>query len=280
MVVIKLSSTLLTLQESKESHVLQNFNELKQILVDKNITTVFQPIFNVEQKCIVGYEALTRGPFGSELYTPDVLFSVATQFNLLSELEILCRDRAIQQFAQLQLRGKLFLNISPLILLDKAHPQGETKRLVEQAGLSCQQIVIELSEKYPSPNDYALSLALHKYQECGFDVAIDDLGSGYSGLKLWSQLRPNIVKIDRYFVDNCHRDSFKRKFLKAIFDLAQSAKAQVIAEGIECFAEFELLRQLGMVYAQGYYLAKPLSNPERHYPQWLNPDNLIPLRVW
>jgi EAL domain-containing protein (putative c-di-GMP-specific phosphodiesterase class I) len=245
-------------------------NKLLDILAGKAVTTVFQPIFNVQQKTIVGYEALTRGPENTELYSPDKLFHYAAQYDLISELEILCRDKAITRFAELKLPGKLFINISPLVLLSKNHPQGETIKFVQQAGLSCDQIVIELSEKYPVPNDTMLSEALAKYRQFGFDVAIDDLGAGYSGLKLWSQLRPDMVKIDRYFVENCHQDSFKRKFLKAIFDLAQSAKAQVIVEGIETIEEFELLEMLGMVYAQGFYLAKPAIMPIRHYPQHLD----------
>ena len=247
-------------------------NKLLDIIESKAITTVFQPIFNVQTKSILGYEALTRGPENTELHSPDKLFHYATQHDLLSELEILCRDKAITCFAELKLKGKLFLNISPRVLLNKNHPQGETIRLVQQAGLSCDQIVIELSEKHPIPNSTMLSEALAKYRKFGFDVAIDDLGAGYSGLKLWSQLRPNIVKIDRYFVENCHQDSFKRKFLKAIFDLAQSAKAQVIVEGIETIDEFELLQRLGMVYAQGFYLAKPVSDPVENYPKYLDAD--------
>jgi EAL domain-containing protein (putative c-di-GMP-specific phosphodiesterase class I) len=245
-------------------------NKLLEILAKKAISTVFQPIFNVRSKTILGYEALTRGPKNTELYSPDNLFYYASKYDLISELEILCRDKAITRFAELKLQGKLFLNISPLVLLSKHHPQGETIKFVQQAGLSCDQIVIELSEKYPLPNDSMLSEALAKYRQFGF--AIDDLGAGYSGLKLWSQLRPDIVKIDRYFVENCHKDSFKRKFLKAIFDLAQSAKAQVIVEGIETIDEFELLERLGMVYAQGFYLAKPNITPVRHYPKHLDVD--------
>jgi EAL domain-containing protein (putative c-di-GMP-specific phosphodiesterase class I) len=244
-------------------------NKLLDIIESKAVTTVFQPIFNVQTKTILGYEALTRGPNNTELYSPDKLFHYATQYDLLSELEILCRDKAITRFAELKLQGKLFLNISPLVLLNNNHPQGETIKFVQQAGLSCDQIVIELSEKHPMPNNTMLSAALAKYRQFGFDVAIDDLGSGYSGLKLWSQLRPDIVKIDRYFVENCHQDSFKRKFLKAIFDLAQSAKAQVVVEGIETIDEFELLQRLGMVYAQGFYLAKPALAPARAYPKYL-----------
>jgi EAL domain-containing protein (putative c-di-GMP-specific phosphodiesterase class I) len=250
------------------------FKIIQNIIRNKQINVVFQPIFDITNKAIVGYEALSRGPINSPYYAPDALFKSATDCGLLSELEILCRDTAINQFAKLKLDGKLFLNISPLVLLDKAHPQGETIKLIEKAGLDYQQIVIELSEKYPFPNAQTLSLALSKYREFGFDVAIDDLGAGYSGLKMWSQLRPDIVKVDRYFVENCHLDSFKRKFLKAIFELANSAEAKVVVEGIESFEEFELLRQLGMTYAQGFYLSKPSAEPLRFYPKWLEQDSL------
>jgi EAL domain-containing protein (putative c-di-GMP-specific phosphodiesterase class I) len=247
-------------------------NNLNSIIANKQVTTVFQPIFNVQTKNILGYEALTRGPVNTEFFSPDVLFHHALEEHRLSELEMLCRDSAITRFAQLKLEGLLFLNISPLVLLNKNHPQGETVKFVQKAGLRCENIVIELSEKYPFPNTDTLRAALAKYCQFGFNVAIDDLGAGYSGLKLWSQLRPNIVKIDRYFVENCHQDSFKRKFLKAILDLAISAEAKVIVEGIELAEEFELLRHIGMVYAQGYYLSRPEHEPLRHYPKHLDVD--------
>ncbi|SEK66961.1 EAL domain, c-di-GMP-specific phosphodiesterase class I (or its enzymatically inactive variant) [Colwellia chukchiensis] len=244
-------------------------NNINEIISTKSISTVFQAIFNIQEQRIIGYEALTRGPEGSLLSAPDILFQHAMQAGLLSELEILCRDNAIKRFSELKLSGKLFLNISPLVLLSKSHPQGETKRFVEQAGLNCQQIVIELSEKYPFPNNYILKAALAKYRRFGFKVAIDDLGAGYSGLKLWSQLLPDIVKVDRYFIENCHQDKFKQKFLKAIFNLASAAKASVIVEGIEAQQEFEFLQSIGMIYAQGFYLATPAAKPIRAYPAHL-----------
>jgi EAL domain-containing protein (putative c-di-GMP-specific phosphodiesterase class I) len=244
--------------------------KLRDIIERRNISTVFQPIFNVKEKTIFGYEALTRGPVNSEFYSPDKLFNYATEYGLLSELEILCRDNAIRQFSNLKLQGMLFLNISPLVLLDKNHPRGETIKSVEKAAINCQQIVIELSEKHPYPNSEALSLALAQYRKYGFNVAIDDLGAGYSSLKLWSELRPDIVKVDRYFVEGCDRDSFKRKFLIAIFDIAISANAKVIVEGIETENEYNLLTELGMDYAQGFYLAKPKHFPVTSYPLYPN----------
>ncbi|MBL4911454.1 MAG: GGDEF domain-containing protein [Alteromonadaceae bacterium] len=240
--------------------------QLQVILAEKLITTVFQPIYNVDREIVAGYEALTRGPKNSALYAPDILFEQATAHGLLSELELLCRASAITRFADLNLQGKLFINVSPAVMLNKDHPNGETIKLVEQAGLSCQQVVIEISEKYPFPNNNLLRNALDKYRQFGFDVAIDDLGAGYSGLKQWSYLRPDIVKIDRYFIDQCDKDVMKREFLRTLFDLGKTSNAHVIAEGIETKEEFELLRELGMVYAQGFFLAHPSEFPPTDYP--------------
>lgn len=240
--------------------------QIQMILVEKNITTVFQPIYNIERETIVGYEALTRGPNNSDLYSPDVLFEQATEHGLLSELDLLCRASAITSFSQLKLPGKLFINVSPAVMLNKDHPNGETIKLVEKAGLSCQQVVIEISEKYPFPNNDIFRDALDKYRQFGFDVAIDDLGAGYSGLKQWSYLRPDIVKIDRYFIDQCDKDVMKREFLRTLFELGRTSNAHVIAEGIETKEEFELLRELGMIYAQGFFLAHPEEFPPTDYP--------------
>lgn len=239
---------------------------IQTIITKKLITTVFQPIFDIENERVVGYEALTRGPENTPLYSPEALFETAQQYNLLSELELLCRARAISRFVELKLEGKLFINICLNVMLNKDHPYGETIKLVEQSGLSPHQVVIEISEKSPFPNSDILLRALNKYRKFGFDIAIDDVGVGYSGLKQWSYLRPDIVKIDRYFIDQCDQDVMKREFLKILFELGRISNALIIAEGIETKEEFELLRELGMVYSQGFFLAKPNEHPIKTFP--------------
>ncbi|MBL0709423.1 MAG: EAL domain-containing protein, partial [Colwellia sp.] len=184
---------------------------IESIISNKLITTVFQPIFDIENEIIVGYEALTRGPKDTELHSPEALFTMAEKHDLLSELELLCRASAITRFVELKLSGKLFINICLNVMLNKDHPYGETIKLVERSGLSPQQVVIEISEKSPFPNSDVLLKALNKYRQFGFDIAIDDVGAGYSGLKQWSYLRPDIVKIDRYFIDRCDKDVIKRE---------------------------------------------------------------------
>ncbi|MET1256265.1 GGDEF domain-containing protein [Aliikangiella maris] len=235
--------------------------ELEKILSRQNITSVFQPIVNVRSKKILGFEALTRGPSDSPLHSPEQLFQAATRLGRLPELELLCREKSIDAFIERQFDGLLFINISPMALLEPNYPKGETIRLVEETPLSPNQIVIEVSEKYPTLDIGALRHALNYYRSQGFRTAIDDLGAGYSDLRLWSELRPNFVKIDRHFISSIDRDSVKREFIKGISDIAKSLGCEVIAEGIETEDEMTTVKNIGIEICQGYYIAKPSNNP-------------------
>jgi diguanylate cyclase (GGDEF)-like protein len=107
------------------------------------------------------------------------------------------------------------------------------------------------------------------YRKLGFNIAIDDLGAGYSGLKQWSELQPDFVKIDRYFIDHCDQSLVKREFLKSIIELAKATRTAVIAEGIERAEELALITQLGITNAQGFLIARPAHVPLNAYPSTL-----------
>jgi len=98
--------------------------KIQSIIANRNINTVFQPIFDIENEIIIGYEALSRGPKNTELFSPEKLFAVAEEYELLSELELLCREKAISRFVELKLPGKLFINICINVMLNKDHPYG------------------------------------------------------------------------------------------------------------------------------------------------------------
>jgi diguanylate cyclase (GGDEF)-like protein len=238
---------------------------LEDILVKGDINTLFQPILDVAQEYIIGYEALSRGPKGSILEMPKQLFSVAHQCQLMSELEILCRAKAIANFVKLDLEGKLFLNVSPTTLLDPSHPKGETLHLIKQCGLSPHRVVIEITEQEKVDDGFLLLKAITHYRKLGFTIAIDDLGSGYSGLKQWSELEPDYVKIDRYFIDYCDQIEVKKEFLKSIIILAKATNTLVIAEGIERIEELALLESLGIHIVQGFLFEKPTSQPSYNF---------------
>lgn len=242
---------------------------ITSLIKSEDLTTIFQPIFDVSNTSIIGYEALTRGPQGHPLQYPDALFNKAESIGLLSELELLCRKLAIKNFAAQQLTGYLFLNVSPQTLELASHPHGETLNLVNHYGLTPDKIVIEITETFVSKNPDSLAISLQHYRNYGFKIAIDDVGAGHSGLKQWAELRPDLVKIDKYFINDCHENIIKRELLRTLFELGRSTGVDIIAEGIEKHEEYIVLNNLGMKYAQGYLLAKPSSEPCVEFPQKL-----------
>lgn len=238
-------------------------DELLSILAAQKINIHFQPIITANGQAIFAYEALSRGPADSSLCSPIQLFDEAKRQQQLFALESICRRKAIEQFTQQQLPGKLFINITPETLLQPDHYKGLTLDLINNFGLRPEQVVIEITEHSPT-DDYALMChAVKHYQGEGFSIALDDLGAGYSSLRLWSEVQPEYVKIDRHFISGIEKDKVKRDFVRSIVEIARAVKSQVIAEGIETRQEFETLSEIGVDYLQGYYFARP--NPEpRH----------------
>ena len=248
---------------------IEQLSALSQILAQGNLHSLFQPIVSLSERRILGYEALTRGPSNSPLHSPIPLFAVARQSGRLSELELACRESACRRFSELQLPGKLFLNISPESLLEASHQPGRTLQLLKTYGIAPSQVVIELTEQAPIDDFSLLHTALHHYRAMGFSIALDDLGAGYSSLRLWSELRPDYVKIDRHFIDGIHQDAVKREFVGSILQMAKASRAQVIAEGIELPEELAVLAEMGVDLLQGYLLGRPQEQPAHEAQQLL-----------
>ena len=234
---------------------------LERILRDKDLHAVFQPILDFSTSSIFGYEALIRGPANNALHSPVILFEVAKRAKKLAALEIVCREVSCKSFRDLQLPGKLFLNFSPMTLIDPEHQKGITKLILAEQGLDASSIVIELSEQYPLEDFTLLKNATEHYRNMGFEIAIDDLGAGYSGLRTWSELRPDYVKIDRHFIEDIHNDKVKWEFVRSIQEVAYRIGTRVIAEGIEVEDELKTIKAMDIRFAQGFYLGRPEASP-------------------
>ncbi|MCO7520901.1 MULTISPECIES: bifunctional diguanylate cyclase/phosphodiesterase [unclassified Pseudomonas] len=239
----------------------EQLSALSAILAQRSVHSLFQPIVCLSERRVLGYEALSRGPSNSPLHSPLNLFAIARQAGRLSELEVLCRETACRRFSELNLGGKLFLNVSPESLLEPHYPSGRTLKMLEAVGLPPSRVVIELTEQTPTEDFQLLFNALHHYRDMGFSIALDDLGAGYSSLRLWSELRPDYVKIDRHFIDGIHQDPLKREFVGSILQIARASRAQVIAEGIELDEELAVLGEMGVDLVQGYLLGRPQEFP-------------------
>jgi len=241
--------------------------ELRRLIDFKLLTPVFQPIVALDNPRILGYEALIRGPANSALQSPDSLFAVARECRLLASLEFACRAVSCERFAELGLPGKLFLNMTPISFTDSQYRDGVTREILQRVGLKAERIVFELTESQPLDELDLLSAAAEHFQRQGFAVALDDLGAGYAGLRVWSELCPDYVKIDRHFISGVDRDPVKREFVRAMLDIAQRMGHKAIAEGIETAAELSTLVSMGVEYAQGYFIARPTAEPKMQMPE-------------
>ncbi|MGH8438977.1 MAG: bifunctional diguanylate cyclase/phosphodiesterase [Pseudomonas sp.] len=253
--------------------VTEQLSALSTILAQNALHSLFQPIVCLSERRILGYEALSRGPSNSPLHSPINLFAVARQTGRLTELEVACRESACRRFSQQHLEGKLFLNVSPESLLEPQYQSGRTLKMLHDLGVPPSRVVIELTEQTPTDDFQLLFNALHHYRDMGFSIALDDLGAGYSSLRLWSELRPDYVKIDRHFIDGIHLDAVKREFVGSILQIARASRAQVIAEGIELAEELKVLTEMGVDLVQGYLLGRPQEQPSRDIQQMLGSPN-------
>jgi EAL domain-containing protein (putative c-di-GMP-specific phosphodiesterase class I)/GGDEF domain-containing protein len=210
----------------------------------------------------VGFEALVRGPAGSALESPFELFTAAQQCGLALELNIVCIQEVLRTFARKRLPGSLFLNVSPLLIMQGGFEQDRAARFLATLGMEPSQVVIELTEDYPTVDFRFVHESLMHYRSMGFRIAIDDLGEGFASLRLWSELRPEFVKADKHFVTGIALDPVKHQFLRAIQHIADSAGSQVIAEGIENAQDFRVVKDLGIACGQGWFIGRPAESPD------------------
>lgn len=230
------------------------FNEL---LLNKGVSAFYQPILDFSSGSIMGWEALARGPAGTSFQSPIMLFELAEQLERLFALEELCREKAITNLGEIAPDQRLFLNIHPRTMVDPEFTPGKTLSLLERAGMKPANIVFEITERH-SLQDFGLFYrTLEHYRSQGFQVAVDDVGAGYSGLSSIAEIQPDFIKIDMSLVNNVDRDPVKRALLETITTFAEKIGSKIIAEGIETRAQAICLLDIGVHYGQGYFLARP-----------------------
>jgi EAL domain-containing protein (putative c-di-GMP-specific phosphodiesterase class I)/GGDEF domain-containing protein len=252
-------------------HESSAISSLPELLRHGGLTPVFQLIAHLPQADVLGFEALIRGPEGSALQWPQALFAQARALGLTHELERQCCRLAVAEFVRLGLPGRLFLNVSPSALLANAQPQDDLIDLVTDLGLAPQRIVIELTESVcPDSQLESLRQRTDLCRNRGMQVAIDDLGEGYSGLRRWLELRPGFVKLDRSLLRSLEHDPLRRQLIRSLQDAARISGAVLVAEGVENDFQLRFLLETGVECAQGFFLGRPEPTPEGELPGMLN----------
>jgi EAL domain-containing protein (putative c-di-GMP-specific phosphodiesterase class I)/GGDEF domain-containing protein len=234
---------------------------IEDLIARGDLSAVFQPIVDLKEGAVLGYEGLIRGPAGTPLETPFALFAQALVENCAIELEQAAARTCIEAFARLDFDGKLFLNFSAGAIQQLAETRDETLALLRPLGLDPRRIVIELTEQSAMFDVGSLMPAISALRIAGAQFALDDYGTANASMSLWVLLQPDVVKIDRFFIDGIASDPLKFEAVRAMQHFASTSGARLLAEGIETEADLIVVRDMGIGCGQGYFFGRPHAKP-------------------
>lgn len=238
------------------------------MLNHNRIRSYSQPIVDLYSGDIFGYELLARGvePF----FSPAQLFEKARLWQLEWEVEYACRIAALKQFAasaEEVPRANFFINISPDTFSTSEFQSSFSMERLKEYGISGDRLVLEITET-AGVKDYShFENTIRNYVQQGFRIALDDFGSGHSGLITLAATTPHILKVDKELVRGIHRSSYKQNLVKSFSVFAETVGSYILLEGVETVDELRTAYRLGARYAQGYYLGRPAAQPQPLVPE-------------
>jgi len=238
----------------------QEIFDIHDTIRNKKLIVHFQPVVSVSRKTVIGLEGLIRGvnTATNQIISPITLFDVAHYEGVTIGLDRVCRDKVIEAFSYIYQRNGdklLFLNMDTSIL-DRVEGSNYLTNQVKNYKINPRNIVIEINETKVQDNA-ALKRFTDTYRKCGYMVALDDVGTGFSNMDRILLVKPDIIKVDISLVKSIHNDYYKQGIFKSLVNLSNRIGALVIAEGVETEEEAIQIMALGGHMIQGYFFSKP-----------------------
>lgn len=238
--------------------------ELRRILAQGRLKTLFHPIVQFDTLECVAYEALIRGPEGTPYQAPDRLFSFATQCGLGWDLDRLCKKTAIRSAAGKPKGTHLFINTLPSTLDDPVFLEDGAEKMLAEFGMKPEEVVWELTERHAIQDFEDFAFLMKRYTDKGYKIAIDDVGTGYSSIQTITHVRPVYLKVDITLVSRVHENLLKQELVSSLLSLANNIHAVLIAEGVETREDMETMKRLGVQFGQGFLFGFPAAEfPQR-----------------
>ncbi|MCZ6568675.1 MAG: EAL domain-containing protein [Deltaproteobacteria bacterium] len=228
-----------------------------KFILQGEISSVYEPIVEVSRKTVHGYEALARGPAGSEFHSPLAMFRTAEEEGLVFQLDCLCRQKALEGSLGRSRGTKLFVNIRPTTVQDPAFHPDVLSRTLDRYDLRPSDLVFEISEQESIDNFTIFREVRDDYGKLGFQFALDDTGAGYASLQSVIELSPEYIKVDRSLITGIDEDLSRQELLRALHAVAGQIRARIIAEGLNTLEELSTLAELGIPFGQGWLFGKP-----------------------
>lgn len=231
--------------------------QLEQIIAEKEIYPVYQPIVSLKTGELLGYEALSRIAFTPCSMNVEEMFVQAEHYGCLWDLEYICRKKALKAARNKLGNRKLFLNVDPNIFKDARFQAGMTSQYLLRYDISPDNIVFEVCERTDIDEIQLFQKVINHYETQNYQIAIDDFGKGHADYNRLFFLHPRYVKLDLSLIRNVHTDTVKSSLLEGLVKFCHTEHIFLIAEGIETEEELKHLIHLGIDYGQGYFLGRP-----------------------
>lgn len=222
---------------------------LNQGIYISNLTCWYQPIFKLDTMDVFGFEALVRSKVHRNFNAMELFYQAQIQRNLtILDYQLILKAQQLFKFKNTY---TLFINIFPSTLLDKRFMSWWQ----EFSGI-VPSIVLELSEEEPINDWKTIKSVIRSLKACGVKIAVDEMGEGYSFLRHWMKYEPDLIKLDRRYMVSLIENKNKQMAIKNLVSMVNSS-AEIVAEGVEHIECVDIIRDLGIQYAQGYALGRP-----------------------
>jgi EAL domain-containing protein (putative c-di-GMP-specific phosphodiesterase class I) len=227
------------------------------VLLERQLRSVFEPIVSASSLTVFGYEALVRGPAAGPFSSAASLFGAAEEHELIYELDALCCEAALEGAIDLPGGAKLFMNIRPASIQDPRFQPAVIVARLARCGLRPSDVVLEISERESIENYSSFRKLRDSFRELGFQFALDDTGAGYASLEAVLEIAPDFIKVDRAFVRGIDEDLDRQAMFSAFREAARSVNARLIGEGLDRIEELQMLAKLGIDLGQGWLFGRP-----------------------
>ncbi len=233
---------------------------VRDIVRARNLTPVYQPIVDLRDGSVLGFEGLIRPGASSGFSNPGQLFAAAAAAGRTVELDLACFEVVAAGSTEIGQDQVLSINLSPQTLELEDFSASWLLEILARYRLSPGRVIVELTEREAITDLDRLRRNVAALQHAGVRLAADDVGAGNAGLRLLSQVRFDIMKIDLSLVQDGAQHDSSRAVVRSLMDLAARQGAVAIAEGLETAEQLRSLRELGITTGQGYLLGRPGTN--------------------
>ena len=215
----------------------------------------FQPIVDVANHRVWGYEALVRGVNGESAFSILNQVSDETRYRFDQAARVMAIETAGRLFQQKDLR--LSINFMPNAVYEPSACIQKSLAAAKRVDFPHRNLMFEFTENERMEDPAHVQGIVEAYRKLGFWTALDDFGAGYAGLGLLSRLQPDLIKIDMELLRDIHLSRAKQAIVAGIVGIARALDIHVLGEGVENDDELTVLRAAGISLFQGYHFAKP-----------------------